>query len=570
MAFSPLRQLTPHRQTLFLIVFVGFAVRVVGLAHGLPHIYHPDEHNLSFRALDAMGHGGNPGWFEYPTLTLYCLSLVYSIMFLVGKVFGQFQSGLYVAFVANPAPFHMVGRLMVVAFGTLSIVVAYTAAKRMSGVRCGLIAAFFVSICFLLVQQSHFLTVDIPTSFWVLLWACVVLGGITDFKSLSRVAILAGMATGSKYNCGLLMIPLYIYAARRYKDVKMSKAGAMACVLGFFLLGFLVSTPYAIFDFATFKSDLAYQAYTSRGGSLYGAAPFGLLRYLMHSLPIGLGFPLLIVSIMGTYRAVRRGSDSMRIVAAGGLLMLLFLAPWPRAWARWLVPIVPLMLLFAAWEVEYWIQKLKLTAKQTAVFAVMVPILIAVPCIPRIIALDLQLPRTDTRSVAYEWIEENIPQGVPLYRTEFGPQFAMRMGSLVLTENSLIADRTSFDKGVPFAPPRLQWNNLPLDCVVILNSFYLDPVPAEGKRLDYAGNWIEAVQKGLSENGFRVLFMATPYADFETDDAPSRWTCEESIYAPFGYDPGRCQPGPVVIVAQTTEKSARKGALELREDRHER
>ncbi|MDB4698654.1 hypothetical protein OAF45_00760, partial [Candidatus Latescibacteria bacterium] len=65
------------------ILLVGLALRVWGLAFGLPNIScRPDESTLVHRAL-AIGAGDpNPHFFNYPSLHFYLLAAVYGAYYI--------------------------------------------------------------------------------------------------------------------------------------------------------------------------------------------------------------------------------------------------------------------------------------------------------------------------------------------------------------------------------------------------------------------------------------------------------------------------------------------------------
>ena len=74
----------PH-YWLGLILAVGLALRLWGLSFGLPNVHcRPDESTLVNKALSIAAGELNPHFFNYPSLHLYSLALLYGIFFAFG------------------------------------------------------------------------------------------------------------------------------------------------------------------------------------------------------------------------------------------------------------------------------------------------------------------------------------------------------------------------------------------------------------------------------------------------------------------------------------------------------
>ena len=76
------------RVALIAILVIGSALRLVGLAYGLPAVYNPDEIAIMNRALGLSQNRLDPQNFLYPSLYFYALFAWEGLWFVVGRVSG--------------------------------------------------------------------------------------------------------------------------------------------------------------------------------------------------------------------------------------------------------------------------------------------------------------------------------------------------------------------------------------------------------------------------------------------------------------------------------------------------
>ncbi len=151
---------------LFLILLIGLALRVIGIRFGLPNIYHPDEPAIVGPVRMIMQTGDfNPHWFHWPSFYIYVQLAVASARYFYGVSKGQFVA---VAGMAMPH-FYPAGRFITALFGVASIYVIFLAGRRLFNRNTGTIAALLLAVSFLHVKDSHYITVDVPATFFVIL-----------------------------------------------------------------------------------------------------------------------------------------------------------------------------------------------------------------------------------------------------------------------------------------------------------------------------------------------------------------------------------------------------------------
>ena len=119
------KHLTPGLLALIGILAGALALRLYGLEHGLPFIYHSDESQHFTRYAVAMFDGDlNPQYFQNPTTFTY---LVYLALKLHG--FDDIAS----QYLADPSEIYETARLVAVALALLGVAAVYAVGRRLWG-----------------------------------------------------------------------------------------------------------------------------------------------------------------------------------------------------------------------------------------------------------------------------------------------------------------------------------------------------------------------------------------------------------------------------------------------------
>src|SRR5205823_4692798 len=111
-------------------ILAGAALlRAVGIQYGLPfgNLLNPDEQSIVPRAWKLVhGGGGDPHWFDYPTLLMY-----------VNAPFQAWQG----------QPSFLTARIVALVIGLASIVATWLLARRAYGEPAGAVAAAITTVC---------------------------------------------------------------------------------------------------------------------------------------------------------------------------------------------------------------------------------------------------------------------------------------------------------------------------------------------------------------------------------------------------------------------------------------
>lgn len=411
-----------------------FRFRAIGW--GAPFVYHPDEHFVLQPALDIVRTGSlNPHWFQYPSLLIYAEALL--VFFLRPFTGASLESNHLVSGIgpwdALPEqwPFVYAGRWLVALCGVAGVLLLALAARRLRGNATALLAGAFLMMSALHNQSGHYLTTDVPAA--MLVAACMA-ATAAPRPLWILTGVLAGLAAGTKYTAGAVLLAPLLTALdsgsspRRTPAAWLSEVGDRWLRIGLGLVfGFVVSTPYAVLDLPEFLDGLEAQR---RNYHAWAGQTGNLSWYVRYLFTDGLGFALaaiaaggIVCGIAEALLALRRGEPIGRRL--GFLLPPLLYIPWlasfPSRAERNLIVVLPFLCLAAAIALDAVGRFLRPRWLATSVLLVAAGIAFA-SAFPRLELFEQRLMLPDNRTLALEWMRENLPKGTKIAREEYTPQ----------------------------------------------------------------------------------------------------------------------------------------------------
>jgi 4-amino-4-deoxy-L-arabinose transferase-like glycosyltransferase len=430
-----LSQYQLERRVLLAIVLIGFSLRVWGIGFGLPYDYHPDEHQYVGEAVHFLVEGGlNPGKFNNPSLYKYVLFAQYAVLYVAGRVIGAFQSGLdfQALWAHDPTPFFVLGRLTSAALSTATIVLVYLIGKRAYGRRQGLTAALLLSLVFLHARDSHYAVNDVPLAFVVCtaLLCCLCLMRSGSWRDYLAAGMSSGLATSIKYSGVFLIFPLFLaHVWSRRARLSALLAGSVdrrvLMALLAFAVAFVLGTPYSLLDHETFTKDLVkmYErgAYGYKGIQIDSVSGWG---FYLKSLNWGMGYALLSLSLCGVLYAIWRHREEDMVLVSYPVILYASMGSQLMFFSRFIIPAIPILTVLAARFLLDVVDRLPVRDScRKAALPVLAVLILAQPGWSTI-RHDILLTREDTRTLAREWIEANIPSGARIARESLGPSLS--------------------------------------------------------------------------------------------------------------------------------------------------
>jgi hypothetical protein len=418
--------------TLAGILLVGFLLRLWGIRSGLPVALNLDEYaHFTVTAVNMFGDGLNPNYFQNPPGFTYLLHAIFSVAYLEAPVH-SLGKGIHHAFNTDATTIYTIARVTSALMGIGASFTLYFVGRRLWGTGVALAAAAFLTFTFLPVHYSHFALNDVPT----LLPLCIGLFGLAGIVLKGRMldygiaGLGLGLATGTKYTAAALSVAIFVaWATRFYDDREQGKKEFKYLVLaaGVSIVAFLAINPYAIIDHSKFTYQVRRQSDQSSSIAKLGTDDTNGWFYYLWTMLWGFGVLPLLMAVGGAILALKNDWRKALPFATFGLIVFLFMGHELRFYARWMMPIYPVLAIFAAYfavEAGKWITgKMKSrTGDRSPAYAITAVMLLALigPVI-HVVHNDQVLARTDTRQLAKQWVLDNVPKDQKIAFDLLGP-----------------------------------------------------------------------------------------------------------------------------------------------------
>ena len=359
---------------LFLILILGWGLRIWGINWDSGYHFHPDERKIimvaneinwvnpitdweTFRSIHS---DLNPKFFAYGSFPIYLLSFA---AYVIGVVLGDGRVASYDGML-------IVGRLLSAMFDTFTILAVFMIGKKVSGAKLGLISAFLYAIAVFPIQTSHFYAVDTLLNLLMisLLFVIISINKIS-VNNVVFVGLLMGLGLGTKASAiiGVIFWLLWLAAqimtpSKLNLNNKSSYLRRLSAVLKWGILSIIIAIvvlsivqPYMWYDKVTFWADLS-----SQSRMRYDAWTFPYTRQYIGTLPyiynieqivrfgLGIGQTIFLVFGIGSLVVLLLKKNpkqfDTKILIWGCLLMMGFVVPFGMysvKFMRYLLPIYP-------------------------------------------------------------------------------------------------------------------------------------------------------------------------------------------------------------------------------------
>jgi len=421
--------------SLIVILSLALVLRLWGIGFGLPQRYHIDEPPHVLAALRiATGDLHITYPYNSPNLFQFMLVGLYGLWYGIGRIAGTFSSPADVValYQRDPTGFYLLARGLVALLGTVTVAQLYFLGRRLSGRLVGSLAAIFLALTFGHARNTHYAVTDTLLANLVM---ASLLGTILYRRSrCKRHLILAGMAGGAavglKYLPAPVLLPplLAFFQHRGNSETQdtMRKGFKGAFILGLSsFVGFLFAFPAPLFSLNLFRvqwHQVWTQASSSLGSIRIDPSPSPLF-YLKASV-VDLGIPMSVSAVLGLVLWLhKRRPAGYAYVTVFGVSYFAGISLVQTVFARYALPLVPLLVLLAAEAIVEVIRLVQRRASTRFARVVGVILCLIVGSVPaaNLIRYDVLLTRTDTRTLAQDWIEAHVPSGTRIAMQWYGP-----------------------------------------------------------------------------------------------------------------------------------------------------
>ncbi len=430
------QHLTRERISLLFILVVGTFLRLWNINWGLPDLH--EEATPLVTAWKMWNWGGtgvhlNPHFFNYPALSFYVLFLIQGIQYLIGSILDMYSN--MQTFGATLSPFIIPARLVIGLFDIGSIWAIYKLGKEVIDEKTGLIAAAFVAVNPLHITQAHYITVDTPLTFFVLLALLYIHRAYRQpsTKHYLLVGLCIGLAAATKYTGAFLLVVLLTLhllrsdsltkTVRSLTDLRLLKSVVLSLVV------FFCINPYILTSFDEFLKDFTYERYHVAEGHLgIDASQSTVDYYLFNVLPTNFGWLLfLLVPITIAYAIIKK-EKHLLLLLAFPVIYIAIISTWEMRVERYILPVFPVLLLISATGLRTLWMRFQSSFQQSSpknlsiAFAAVVGTLVLYQPMTKAIEFQKSIVLPDTRTDAKEWIEQNVAPGSYIATGPFGIQ----------------------------------------------------------------------------------------------------------------------------------------------------
>lgn len=422
------------------LVLAGVIARFHHIDFGLPHSFYADEPEFSEVAIkytyeikDIIKNNNYykliPISYVYGTFPSYFLTITLMIfsktLNIVHITFDKTTLFIFLRVVVNSISLCII---------PLTGLLVYNLSKNKY---YGFLAVTLAAINWKFIVHAHYVNADIILTTVNLLSIFLFVKYLDShtYKSPTRKhkvifimsAIFYGIAAGTKITA-LITAPLLAYIFIRRKD--------LYGLTMYFLIAlgtFMVTNPFSLIFFNDFTFRI-FEMLTKEGGVVFDSVDYSLYKYVL-ALNDMLTSPIFITALLGiglTAKNLKKASGSnieKNILLIGSILLyFIFYTIQSRRVDRWLLPILPLMLVYVPGTVNYLLNfiyrkiannKNKEVLKTIAGFTLF--LILITPSLYYIGILSKQFQSDTPKSAAYKWVKTNLPEmSTKLVYTEEG------------------------------------------------------------------------------------------------------------------------------------------------------
>jgi MFS family permease len=406
---------------LLAICTLALALRLLALSYGLPATYNPDETPILNRALAFAKGDLNPHNFLYPSLYFYALFGWEVLFFVVGRVAGLYHSvdEFQREFFTDPSRLFLAGRALTALFGAAAVPALYAFGRRLYDRTTGLIAAAFLAVAPVAVRDAHYVKLDVPVAFFVVLTHVALARIVTDRAAAARrrswavAGLFAGLTVSTHYYAAFIVLP--VAAAALIHGVRTSRWREAAAVLTIAALatiaGFVIGTPFLFLEPHTALRDIVAVREIDIDRAVESTGAFtSFARYADILFHDAVGWPVCLLAAAGFVWAI--AADWPRGLMLGtftGAFLVFLSNTVPMS--RYLNVILPLMGLAAAFTI---VRISRAFGARSSAVVLALTVLAMIPGLLTSVKTDLFFRQADTRTVAREYIESRIPSGATI------------------------------------------------------------------------------------------------------------------------------------------------------------
>ena len=439
-----------ERWFIIAVLFFSILLRLYKIAGDLPHTYWHDENNYVETALRFGTGNFKPHTLQHGMFLPLILFAEYSAYYLAKKIIRPSYTVLdfLAEYIKDPTNFYLISRITVMLFAIGCIILVYSISLKLYEKRTANLSSLLFSLTFVPFIQSKWTKAAMISVFFLLLAFLTITPLLTSNRK-RRAGIglymlsgfFVGLATAAKlysvFGFSFILLahiyyyhenspvkrPLYCLAS--IFDIKLISSG-MA-----FIAGFIIGDPYVLVNPRFF-----YETVLLMHNEMFDPNVNPWLLYFKSHLNTVVGNRcleiLIVISVM--VFMFRRSKKELVLLAYPVTHYLLFM--YYPGFAHYLVPATPFLIIIAA----VFLDTVCMRVSYGKVALVIATVFISIPCFLNILRYEMLISKPDTRTVAYDWIENNIPEKTSILQEGYIKSAAIQVPQIKGDIRTLIRD----------------------------------------------------------------------------------------------------------------------------------
>ena len=388
---------------LFAVCCFGGFFRFYNLNWDQGHFFHPDERNIAMAVsrihfFDQL----NPEFFAYGSFPIYLYRAIGDTLVIVTKNPNWTTEWSYI---------NLIGRGVSALFSTLTIFLVFLLGKKIWNERVGLISAFLTAFTVSLIQTAHYGVTESMLIFWLILLALFSfkISEEPTIKNYLKIGLVLGLAASTKISAiSFLIIPLTANILYHFKHLKYHFIFLISLLVAFLVFAFF--SPYVFLNHQKFLESMNYEIGVATGRlkvvyvlQFEKTFPylFQLKNLIWQAGPVAiLGF---IAFLFLIFLAIKKRDKHLLIFLSFPILYFAYIGSWYTKFIRYMVPLIPFIILSTAWFLVEIQKKWHLLGRIILTLALFSSLLWS-------IAFFSIYTKESTRITASRWIYQNIPK----------------------------------------------------------------------------------------------------------------------------------------------------------------
>lgn len=414
-------------RVLFALPFIiSLFLSLYGIDHGLPFVYDPDEPTFVTAAGGILANRDlNPHWFGHPGSTvIYLLAALYAGLFILGYLTGNFTSpeDFRILYHQDPTLLYLSGRLLMVIFNLLVLWMAMKIAQKIFNKKVALTSGILIAVSPILIEFSQLIRTDLLATFLILccFWYCVKILENNSITNYIAAGFLAGFAVTTKYPSIWITFSIFLahIISKPRRKISLLLVSAVSCLAGCFL-----SSPYLLLDYSTAIKDIFIEARSYHLSHAGNGFIWNLAWYISNPLLEQLTLLGIAFLISGVLISVWQKKNNQFMLVSFPVVFLVFISSLSLIWERWLIPIIPFAMIIVASAIVYFsnYSMNKTDPVKSELFYVSILLITAMPLLMNSLESSSRLAGEDTRTMAANWMMQNIPQSTSILSERYAP-----------------------------------------------------------------------------------------------------------------------------------------------------